>query len=228
MSCSCGCTPHDPSCPDYAHIVGPDAGVLSADGCGATPAGNAPVWSIDCSFAVGLQGVVDQVRRLKTTLGVTSYRVWLVWEEQGDDGKYHDVRRVELQPVEVRGLDEVALNVGPGGMQPEGQIELRHVSPAQVRQDALLGRLDGKPWNGDRQRFFYEVAVRDQCPGGAEPSRFRFAPAAVPELSRGRDPFGWTVKLTSQMPARGRHGEDQTAALGEPAPTGSKWGKART
>lgn len=228
MSCSCGCTPHDPSCPDYQNIVGPDAGVLAADGCGATAEGNAPVWSIKCSLGVGLQGTIDQIRRLKTTMGLTPYRVWLVWEEQGDDGVYRDVRRVELQPVEVRKLDDVALTVGPGGVQPEGEIQLVHVSPAQVRQDALLGRLDGKTWSGDRQRFFYEVAPRDQCTGGPEPTRFRFAPAALPVLSRSKSPIGWSIKLTSQMPARGRHGEDRTVSLGEPTPAASKWGGART
>lgn len=226
--CTCGCSPHDPACPAYGAMFGPDVGVLAADGCGATPEGNAPVHSIRCSLALSLQPIVDSVRRLKTSLGFTAYRVWMVWEEQGDDGVYRDVRRVELQPVEVFKLDEVALTVGPGGLQPEGQIELRHISPSQVRQDALLGRLDGKTWSGDRQRFFYEVVPRDQCVGGAEPSRFRFAPAAVPVLSRSRDPFGWSIKLTSQMPARGRHGEDRTVELGEPTPAASKWSGART
>lgn len=226
--CTCGCTPHDPSCPAYEHIVGPDAGLLVADGCGAAAAGNAPVWSIKCSLGVSLQPVIDQVRRLKTELGLTAYRVWLVWEEQGDDGVYRDVRRVELQPVEVRKLDEVALSIGPGGMQPEGQIELVRISPSQVRQDALLGRLGGRTWTGDRQRFFYEVVPRDQCTGQPEPQRFRFAPAAVPVLSRSRSPIGWSIKLTSQMPARGRHGEDRTVELGEPDPTATRWGRART
>lgn len=228
MACSCGCTPHDPSCPDYLNAVGPDVGVLAADGCGADAEGNAPIHSIKCSLGVALQGVIDPIRRLKTELGFTPYRVWLVWEEQGDDGHYRDVRRVELQPVEVEKLDEVALTVGPGGSQPEGQIRLVRISPRQVRQDALLGRLDGRPWNGDRQRFFYDVVARDQCAGAAEPTRFRFAPAAVPVLSRSKSPIGWSIKLTSQMPARGRHGEDRTVTLGEPPPAASKWGGVRT
>lgn len=226
-SCSCGCTPHDPSCPAYGVIVGTDVGPLVADGCGATEAGNAAVHSIRCSLGASLQAVVDRVRRLKTTLGLTAYRVWLVWEEQADDGVYRDVRRVELQPVEVLKIDDVALTVGPGGLQPEGKIELRHISPNQVRQDALLGRLDGATWTGDRQRFFYEVAPRDQCLGQPEPTRFRFAPASAPRLSRGGDRFGWSIRLIAQMPARGRHGEDQTVALGEPAPA-TKWGRVRS
>jgi hypothetical protein len=224
--CSCGCTPHDPSCPAYEQIVAPDAGLSVADGCGADEA-NSAVWSTKCSVGVDLQDVLDDVRHLKTELGFTPYRVWLVWEEQGDDGVYRDVRRVELQPVEVRKLDEVALTIGAGGMQPEGQIQLVRMSPRQVRQDALLGRLDGRTWSGDRQRFFYEVVARDEC-AGPSPTRFRFAPAAIPVLSRSKSPIGWSIKLTSQMPARGRHGEDRTVALGEPAPAASKWGGART
>jgi len=214
--------------PAALSMQAPDASTLAGSGCGATRGANGAVPDVSCSIGVELQGVFDEVMHLKTELGFTPYRVWLVWEEQGDDSQYHDVKRVELQPVTVRPLGDIDLAVGPGGVQPEGAIVVENISPRQVSQDDLLGRLDGRTWSGDKQRFFFEVVVRDECKGKPAPTRWRFAPASPPTLSRSRKPIGYSIRLTSQMPSRGRHGEDRTVKLGEPAPTHSKWDGLRT
>lgn len=206
----------------------PDVGVLAGDGCGATTRANGAVADVACSIGVDLQGIYDEVMHLKTELGFTPYRVFLVWEEQGEDGVYRDARRIELQPVAVKPLKDIKLELGPGGLQPQGEVMIEGVSPRQVTQDDLLGRLYGRPWSGDKQRFFFEVLPRDECPGRPEPTRWRFAPWSPPTLSRAKEPIGWSIKVSSQMPSRGRHGEDRTVELGEPAPTFSKWDGART
>lgn len=214
--------------PPLATRPAPDVGVLAGSACGATPGANSPVPDVSCSLGVDLQGIYDEVMHLKTELGFTPYRVFLVWEEQGHDGVFYDVRRIELQPVEVRGVTDVSLELGPGGLQPEGELLIAGISPRQVSQDDLLGRMHGRPWSGDKQRFFIEVMPRDECAGQPEPTRWRFGPSSMPRLTRDRDPLGWSIKIMSQMPSRGRRGEDRTVTLGEPPPRHSKWAGAKT
>lgn len=214
--CGCGCGGgHEPGCAQYQALIGTDVGMLSGDACGATFAGNAPVLDIKCSLAAELFGVRDEMQRLKAELGGTPYRAFLVWEKQGEDGEFRDVRRVELMPVQVVGLADVLLEVSASGVKPEGDVMLTGVSPAQVTADDLMGRLDGRPWDDGGCRFFVEVVQHQLCAGRPEPSRFRFTPRGLPELRTAKAPVGWMLRLTDQSMARGRHGEDRTLGHGD-------------
>jgi len=213
--CGCGCGGgHEPGCVHYASLIGTDVGMLQGDACGAGAA-NAPVVDIKCSLAAGMFGLRDEMQRLKAQLGGTPYRAWLVWEQQGDDGEYRDVRRVELMPVQVKGISEVLLEVSASGLKPEGDAMLVGVSPAQVTADDLLGRLEGRPWDEAGCRFFVEVVQHQLCAGRAEPTRMRFTPRGLPELRTAESPAGWMIRLTDQSMPRGRHGEDRTLGHGE-------------
>lgn len=219
--CNCGCSGgHAPGCPHYEAIAGAYIGLRAGDACGAD-ASNDAVLDIKCSFGVDLAGVVDQAGRLRAELGLVPYRVFLVWEKRVDGEEYVDVRRVELMPVEVRGMNEVRIVLGPDGRGPDGQILLVGISPRQVSQDDLLGNLEGETWDGDGERFFYEVVLHERCAGRVAPKPWRWTLDGVPELRVSRSPHGWMVRLTDQRAARGRHGEDQTTAQGEQEPESS-------
>lgn len=228
-ACTCGCSgSHAPGCPAL-NSVAPQVGVITANGCGGDEA-NEPVVSIGCSLAADIFDVLDPVRKLETELGMTPYRVWLVWELRGPDSEFRDVRRIELQPVKVVGLRDMNLGLSAGGMRPEGAIRIERISPRQVNEDDLRGLMDGKPWSEDGQRFFIEIQVRDLCGGGGRtpPKPMRFAPAGPPELRTVKRPIGFSMTLVDQSMPRGRIGEDQTAALNAPPPTASRWSNLRS
>ncbi len=228
-NCTCGGkSPHAPGCPALGSTA-PWVGVLAGNGCGPDGA-NAPVLDEGCTLVSDLLGVLDDVRHLETELGMTPYRAWLVWELRGPDGEFRDVRRIELQPVKVVGLREMNLDLSVGGMRPQGVIRIERVSPRQVNEDDLRGRMDGKPWDEDGQRFFVEIASRDLCgtDGRAPVQPMRFAPAGPPELRTVKSPIGWSMSLIDQSMPRGRIGEDRTAQLNAPAPTASRWSGLRS
>ncbi len=225
--CGCGCGGgHEPGCVHYEALVGTDISSLSGDACGAG-ASNAPVLSIQCAPLVSLQGVVDLGRRLEASLGGVPYRVFLVWERLQDGGEaWVDVHRVELMPVEVRGLNELLVEYTPSGARFEGEVLLVGISPRQVTQDDLLGRKDGRDWSEDGARFFYEVVQHQLCQGRVEPTRLRFIPKGHPELRTARAPTGFMIRLRDQAVARGRHGEDRSLGVGE-VPERGAWDHLR-
>ena len=223
MSCGCGCGGgHEPGCVHYEALIGTDVGVLSGDACGAD-AYNAPVLGIACAPLIDLLGVHDMASRLKAELGGTPYRVFLVWETQADGGEeWVDVRRVELMPVEVRGINELVIEITPSGASFKGELMLTSISPRQVTQDDLLGRMEGRAWDGDHCRFFVEIVEHQLCAGRAEPTRLRCVPKGHPELRTSQAPIGRMIRLVDSGMARGRHGEDRTTKLGE-LPDRNKW-----
>jgi len=216
-ACNCGCSGnHSEDCPQFQALTGTLAGMLSgADACGATQTNNGPVLSIQCSLGSGLAGIVDRAGKLKAMMGLAPYRVFLVWEQRVDSELFTEVRRIELMPVEMRGLNEVRITLGPDGRAPDGQVLLVGISPRQVTQDDLLGNMNGKAWDGDGERFFYESRLHERCAGRTTPTPWRWAVDGVPELRTGRNPYGWMIRLTNQRGARGRQGEDRTTNQGE-------------
>ena len=222
--CTClGGVVHAPSCPLYTQVQGPDGASALGDGCRADEAVHAPVLGIACGLGVRVLEIQAQAGRLVSGLGLRPYRVFLVWEERGPDGEYHEVRKVELMPAEVVDMKGVKLQVGPAGTNPEGEIRVQGVSPLQVTEDALLGQLDSRAWNGDGQRFFYEVVRHRLCDGESLPARWRFTPKSVPHLSTAKSPLGYSITLTDQSMQRDPAGRDQTVAVGEPAVQTPSW-----
>ena len=214
--CNCGCSgSHAAGCPQFDDLVGTFIALRAGDACGATDSGNAAVLDIKCTLGLQLQPLLDMTGRLKASLGLQPYRVFLVWEQRVDSEEFTEVRRVELMPVEVRGLNEVRIVLGADGRAPDGQLLLVGISPNQVSQDDLLGRLEGRAWDRDGERFFYEVRLHERCAGRSKPTAWRWTVDGVPELrSPARAPAGWMIRVTDQRAPRGRHGEDQTTAIG--------------
>lgn len=163
-----------------------------------------------CSTMVRIQGTIDRANRVAHTLGVRPYRVFLVWQERNRSRSWYEVHRKELIPVRISGLDGVDLSLSAAGLQPEGGVTLREVSPAQTNEDELRGYLNGSNWGGESsdREFFYEVVMAKRCAGESEPRRRRFILAAEPFLRGGAGEF--RVRLVDQEIAR-VDGQDRTA-----------------
>ncbi|HMV66377.1 MAG TPA: hypothetical protein PKA64_05970 [Myxococcota bacterium] len=226
--CNCNGGPaHAPTCPLYTQVVGPDGASALGDGCRASDPVHAPVLGIACGLGVRVLAVSDLAGKIVSRLGLRPYRVFLVWEERGPDGEYHEVRKTELMPAEVVDMKGVSLDVGAAGTNPEGEVRIQRISPLQVTEDALMGMLDGRTWNGDGQRFFYEVVRHRLCESEQAPTRWRFTPKSVPHLSATKAPLGYSITLVDQSMQRDPQGRDQTVKVGE-QPVGSWLSKVRS
>lgn len=222
--CDCGCVGHMPGCPQFQALQGTLIGMLGGtDACAADPEMNGAVLSIACSFGVDLADVHDITGHLEAELGLIPYRVFLVWEQRVDGEEFTEIRRIELMPVELRGLNEVRLVLAADGRAPEGKVLLVGISPNQVTADDLLGHVEGRPWDGDGERFFIETRLHERCAGKTKPEAMRWTPDGIPELRVARAPAGWMLRLTDQRVARGRHGEDRTTAIGEQPEASSRY-----
>lgn len=224
---NCGCedaggppTTQGPSLVPGGGVCGPGPGEQQLPG-------NAPVSdeAYRCSIGVQLQGAIDQGRRVVHTLGLRPYRVFLVWQQRGRDRIWQCVCELELVPVRIVALDNVDLELSSAGLQPEGMIALREVSPAQVTEDDLRGYFRGELWGKDTidREFFYEVRLHERCrpedlpasmrhpPGG--PRRRRFVLGSEPHFEG--NVFEWRVGLVDQEIHRNRVGQDQTIDPGQ-------------
>lgn len=172
--------------------------------CGPTSANTPPCGPYACTLAAQLQFVIDGARRFEDLLGFNPYEVALVWQKR-DKGErtWREDLRLVLQPVEVLGLDEVAVVIGENGQYKDGTIELRQISPQQISNERTLqGWRDGVNWaesDNDRE-FFYEVVHARRCPGDPPAVRHRFTPAATP-MHYASD-FEWRIKLKPQIVER--------------------------
>lgn len=210
MACSCKTT--GGSCGDCSS----GAGV-----CEPGP-GNEPVSDSDyaCGIGVQLQGVVDEARRLKHELGLRPYRVFLVWTKRNSRQRADELRRIELVPVRVTGWENLQWKLGQTGSHAEGTIRLTEVSPAQVDEDLLRGRLDGRA-PADGIEFFYEVVRRPRCEDDkAKTAIGRYALATVPEYNPDR--FWWELFLVDAEAPRAPEGttpdRDQSMVPSIPRP----------
>lgn len=173
-----------------------------------------------CSPGVSIQAAIDVGRRVTHELGFRPYRVFLVWQERDRDRRWRCVQELELIPVRLIALDAVDLELSQHGLNPEGGISLREVSPAQVSEDDLRGYLNGQPWGADtiEREFFFEVRLHERCrpqdvPGSMRhaeggPRRRRFTLGAEPHLDA--NGYQWRIGLVDQDIARTRDGEDQS------------------
>ena len=209
----CGCA-ELPSSPPSA--TGPNL-VPTVDACppdnGSTPPGSEPITDEDyqCSIGVRLQPVIDRANRLTHELGFRPYRVFLVWAERNRNREFVEVFRKELIPVRLVALDAVDLDLSQAGLQPEGGVSLREVSPLQTTEDELRGFLDGSLWGRDDadREFFYEVVLHSRCEGDPAKRRRRFVLGAEPHFDG--PGFQFRIGLVDQEIARGRDGVDRTS-----------------
>jgi len=181
--------------------------------CDAKPLpGNRPLSEAElaCNPLAGLQGIVDRARRLQHQFGMRPYRLFMIWAERRSDGEWYTVREIELVPCRVIALDGVDLELSQAGLQPEGSISVREVSPAQVTEDMLLGMVDGERWGaGDTAReFYFELRLGPACAGPAGGRRRRFVLGAEPHYDA--ENFQWRLGLVDQAVSRSRVGEDRS------------------
>lgn len=182
--------------------------------CGPLGPGNQPVSDCDYrrSLGVDLQGIVDEARKFRHDFGLRPYRVFLVWQRRDARQEFREVKRVELMPVRVSNLTQIDLELAASGLQPSGTLALSEISPQQVDEHMLRGKLEGRDL-ASNEEFFYEVALIPRCDGDT-PIRGRYTLAGVPFFDGQK--FQWRVAVSDQENPRGPFGEDQTLA---PTPT---------
>jgi hypothetical protein len=158
--------------------------------------------------------LVDRVRQIKTDLGLSPYRVFLVhvlWQGQlsrKGDGIATEISRVEILPA-PRVLDMSATTelLSATALGEGGGLTVDRIS-ARYSEDDLMGRTSdlqdpSMPRTSlPNAEFFWEV-VQDRV---AEPQavRRRYVPAAAPHLDRSG--VSWRITLSKLDYDRGRGG----------------------
>lgn len=180
--------------------------------CGPTPANCPVVEPYACTIGAGVQFAVDAANRMLAGLGMRPYQVFLVWQTRDRLSRtWKEAHRMQMMPVNVLGLEDLALTLGENGLYKEGVVELLEVSPQQFPDEGtLVGYRSGENWaqaDNDRE-FFYEVVHVRRCPGDPEPVRHRFTPAAPP--FHDAEGFQWRIKLKPQAVERAGDGEDRS------------------
>lgn len=152
------------------------------------------------SLGVELQCDIDEARReAYHVLGLRPYRVFLTWRRRNrslpPERSYAVIKRIELVPVNVVALDGTDLELTSVGLDAIGGITLTQISPAQVSDDDLRGKLDGADLKASEEEFFYEVVHR-VFPGQTTPPRRRYI--LVSEPHHDGVGFMYTVNLAAQ------------------------------
>lgn len=160
------------------------------------------------TLGVEEQCAVDEARREGYHVtGLRPYRVFLVWRRRrrDTDGDHDVIKRLELIPVNVVALDSADLELTVVGLDAIGPLQLTQISPAQVSDNDLRGKLDGRNLNPTEEEFFYEIR-HEPFPGQIEPFRRRYILAAEPH----HDAIGfqYVVSLRTQATQTGPNDED--------------------
>ena len=188
------CEGNDPAFPeDVPEPCDGPAPVVEEGPCG-------PGGSYLTSLGVTLQCTVDEARRLAYhTTGLRPYRVFLVWRRRRRDiapeRPHQIIKRLELVPVNLVALDGTDLELTSVGLDAVGGLTLTQISPRQVSDDDLRGKLDGRDLVGSEEEFFYEVIHR-QLEDQTDPPRRRYIIASEPH--RDGEGFQYVVNLKAQ------------------------------
>jgi hypothetical protein len=164
--------------------------------------------SYEESIGVELQCDIDEARREGYHVtGLRPYRVFLTWRRRNrnlpPNRPYQVIKRVELMPVNLVALDGTDLELTSVGLDAVGGITLTQISPDQVSDNDLRGKLDGRDLNASEEEFFYEVVHRT-FPGQTEPPRRRYI--LVSEPHHDGIGFMYTVNLRAQAADVGKDG----------------------
>lgn len=155
------------------------------------------------TLAGRLVPVVDRIRQLSATLGVSIYRVFMVhiyWTgRKRGEGDPVVISRREIEPMpRVRDMSSVRRVPQPTGLTEEGDIIIDRIS-ARYTEDDLIGNTPDLlnpvvPRAKLRSvEFFYEV--QENRNSGPRPVPARFSPPVTkPMLSRGG--LEWRITLT--------------------------------
>lgn len=170
--------------------------------------------TFETSVGVDVQCAVDEARREGFHLtGLRPYRVFLVWRRRrrDTDGDHDVILRKELVPVNVVAIDGTDLELTVVGLDAIGPLTLTQISPGQVSDDELRGKLEVSPGvirnlDPTEEEFFYEIQ-HEPFPGQSTPLRRRYILAAEPH----HDAIGfqYVVTLRTQETQMGTNDEDQ-------------------
>lgn len=197
--CSQGCGPFAGGYPD-----GWGTGAAQGSPCSPGPA-NTPVTDAQyrCSLGVSLQGTVDGARRVVHALGLRPYRVALVWAERGARERYRAIRELELTPVQVTPVEDLEYGLTQAGRQVDGTLVVSQISPAQVQEWELRGKVNGGEDPPDDVEFFWEITRHPRCPDDrVRPGRY--TPVGLPGYDG--PGFQWVVTLAAQQNPRAPDG----------------------
>jgi len=170
---------------------------VPAPGVCAPGPGNVALTDEELRGSVGtcVQGAVDEARKAIHDLGLRGYRVFLVWQRRDSNQRFQEIRRKELHPVQVSSIAGVGYESSPSGMQPDGDVFLSEISPAQTDTRELLGRVADLDFHLDPDvEFFYEIIPRSRC--GEEPAPGRFTPSSLAFYDA--ENFQLTINLVDQ------------------------------
>lgn len=193
------CTGNEPAFSGDTETGAPEV----EDPCSSTlPAASDPCGDdlYEESLGVELQCDIDEARREGYHVtGLRPYRVFLTWRRRNrnlpPNRSYQVIKRIELMPVNLVSLDGTDLELTSVGLDALGGITLTQISPGQVSDDDLRGKLDGRDLKASEEEFFYEVVHRT-FPGQTTPPRRRYI--LVSEPHHDGIGFMYTVNLRAQ------------------------------
>lgn len=157
------------------------------------------------SLVEQLGSTADELRQLYTEFGLRPYRVFSViirWTG-GASGRGDAVleQETELLPTPlVRDTKTIRGVAKPAGLDEEGSITLRQISP-RYTEDDIRSIFHQQPLPDDRDGFL-EVRI-DERDGSTK--RRRFSVKGAPYRDAGK--FEWSASLRLQSHDRGRDGE---------------------
>ena len=200
------CDPCSPCGPFAGSTPGSFTAAQPASACQPGP-GNAPITdrAYQCSLGVSLQRTVDSARRIVHQMGLQPYRVKLIWAKRDSRERYQVIQEIELVPVQVDAVEDLSLDLTMVGRQLTGNLVLSKVSPAQVTEYQLRGKLEPDQDPPDDVEFFYEVSRIPRCVTDPPVAPTRFTQSGKP----GWDALGyqWIVQLVAQQNPRGPEGQ---------------------
>ena len=162
-----------------------------------------PAPSFRRTLADSLGPVVDRIRQIRTNLGFSPYRVYLVhwvWPGKRGLGRPFEMSRREIQPTpRVQDMLSTELSVSAFGLSEGGGLFIDRISQKYSEADLrgltpdLLDPVRPQT-SASNVEFFWEVREsRNTCPP-TKPRRY--AVSGVPMLNR--TGLHWRVNLTKQ------------------------------
>lgn len=158
-----------------------------------------------CSLGVRLQTTVDSARRISHQLGLRPYRVRLIWAQRDTRERFQVIDQIELTPVRVDAVEDVGYDLGIAGRQLVGDLVISQVSPAQVREYQLRGKMADGQDPPDDVEFFYELERLPRCQQDAPIAPQRYTPIGKPGFDA--PGYQWIVRLAAQQNPRGPEGQ---------------------
>ena len=152
------------------------------------------------SLLASLSPVVDRIRQIRTDLGLSPYRVFLVhwrWPGKRGLGRPVETARVEITPTpKISDMNGVAFAVASFGTTEGGGLYVSKISQRYSEEDLIGTTPDmmdpARPQTSlFNMEFFWEIQLRNHSSKAR-----RYIPAGVPMFDRSG--LHWHLNLTKQ------------------------------